>query len=316
MPKDQEMTAPETRALALFAGDRSAARRFWEFFTANIRNAHTRRAYFRAVERFAEWCLARGAELGKVEPAQVAAYIEQRGREVSKPSVKQELAAIRTLFDWLVVGQVMATNPALSVRGPRYVIRKGKTPVLSGTEIRSLLDSIEGDTVVGRRDRALIATMLYSFARVGAVVALRGVDYLPQGDRMWFRFQEKGGKVHEVPAHAAAAGYVDEWRRASGAGRDEAPLFRSIGKDGRLSWRPMQAGDVLRMIKRRAKAAGLPEAICCHTFRASGITAYLESGGSIEKAQAIAAHESPRTTKLYDRTADRILVEEVDRIQI
>jgi integrase len=121
--------------------------------------------------------------------------------------------------------------------------------------------------------------------------------------------------VHEVPAHAAAAGYVDEWR-LSGAGRDEDPLFRSIGKDGKLSGRPMQGGDVLRMIKRRAKVAGLPEAICCHTFRASGITAYLESGGSIEKAQAIAAHESPRTTKLYDRTADRILVEEVDRIRI
>ena len=96
----------------------------------------------------------------------------------------------------------------------------------------------------------------------------------------------------------------------------KTPLFRTVGRRGELTARQMTRNDALRMIKRRAKKAGLPSDICCHTFRATGITAYLENGGTIENAQAIAAHESPRTTKLYDRTSDEITLDEVERIRI
>ena len=128
---------------ALFAPRPDAAKRFLEFFAAQIRNPNTRKAYFRAVSRFAGWCESNGlTELVDLEPVHVAAYVEQLGEQLSPPSVKQHLAAIRMLCDWLVVGQVIATNPAAPVRGPRHVVRKGKTPVLTAEEARTLLDSI------------------------------------------------------------------------------------------------------------------------------------------------------------------------------
>ncbi len=121
----------------LFAPDPAAARRFIEFFTANIRNPHTRRAYARAAVEFALWCEREDIrELADIEPIHVAAYIETLGLRLAAPSVKQHLAAIRMLFDWLVVGQVIAVNPASPVRGPKYSVKKGKTAVLSAEEAR------------------------------------------------------------------------------------------------------------------------------------------------------------------------------------
>lgn len=296
------------------AGERTS-QRFVEFFTAHIRNSNTRRAYGRAIARFFAWCDARGIDLHQVEPVTVAAYIEQHPG--SKPTVKQHLAAIRMLFDWLVTGQVVPSNPAASVRGPKYVVKKGRTPVLTAAEARHLLDSIDVTTLIGLRDRALIAVMAFSFARVGAALRMRVEDYYTQAGYRWFRLHEKGGKLHYVPAHGKAARYVDAYLAAAGiADQKKEPLFRTVGRDRELTERPMAPIDALKMIKRRARAASLPETIGCHTFRATGITAYLEAGGTIEGAQAIAAHESPRTTKLYDRRGDMATLEEVERIAI
>jgi integrase/recombinase XerD len=188
-----------------------ASKRFIEFFTANIPNRNTRQAYARAVGQFLAWCDRRKFTLETIEPIVIAAYIEQhRG---SKPTVKQHLAAVRMLFDWLVVGQIVPTNPASSVRGPKHVVKKGKTPVLSADQARQLLDSIDTTTVVGLRDRALIGVMIYSFARVSAVVGMDVRDYWQNGKRWWLRLQEKGGKHHEVPVHHAAEAYLDAYLR-------------------------------------------------------------------------------------------------------
>ena len=304
-------------ATILHAGER-ATRRFIEFFTANIRNQNTREAYYRAVVAFCDWCHRRRVRLEQVEPVSVAAYVEQLGRRYSKPTVKQHLAAIRMLFDWLVIGQVVPVNPASSVRGPTYVVKQGKTPVLSAEDARTLLDSIDTSTLVGLRDRALISVMIYAFARVSAVVGMKVRDYYPRGKRFWLRLHEKGGKFHEVPAHHTAEAYLDTYIDSADIAHEKrAPLFRSAaGRTGRLTDSPMSRRDVLRMVRRRALAAGLSDGVCCHTFRATGITAYLNGGGTIEKAQAIAGHESPRTTKLYDRTQDHITLDEIERIRI
>jgi integrase/recombinase XerD len=292
-----------------------AGRRFVEFFTANIRNKNTRMAYMRALRPFLGWCEELGLSLGEIRPVHVATYVEQHPG--SKPTVKQHLAAIRMLFDWLVTGQIVPVNPAASVRGPKYVVRKGKTPVLKAEQARQLLDSISTDSVVGLRDRALIGVMVYSFARVSAVIGMRVEDYYQNGKRWWIRLHEKGGKRHEVPAHHNAEAYLDVYIQVAGiASQKKTPLFRTVNKRRQLTDSPMYRSDVLRMIKRRAENAGLPASTCCHTFRATGITAYLENGGTIENAQAIAAHESPRTTKLYDRTSDEITLDEVERILI
>jgi integrase/recombinase XerD len=301
-------------ALIADAGE-GASRRFIEFFTANIRNKNTRMAYMRALVPFFEWCEERGISLNDIQPVIVGTYIEQHSG--SKPTVKQHLAAIRMLFDWLVMGQVVPTNPAASVRGPKYVVKKGKTPVLKAEEARRLLDSIDTDSISGLRDRALIGVMVYSFARVSAVTGMRVGDYYQNGKRWWIRLHEKGGKHHEVPAHHNAEAYLDAYLEAARiSAQRKSPLFRTINKHRRLTENPMYRSDVLRMIKRRAEDAGLPATTCCHTFRATGITAYLENGGTIENAQALAAHESPRTTKLYDRTSDEITLDEVERILI
>lgn len=291
-------------------------KRFLEFFTVNIRNKNTRRAYARAAAQFLTWCEQRGIALLAIEPMVVAAWIESHPGEPQ--TVKQALAGIRMLFDWLVIGQVLPSNPASAVRGPKYSIKKGKTPVLSAHETRQLLDSIDTSTVAGLRDRALIGLMVYSFARVGAVVNMRVSDYYQNGKRWWIRLHEKGGKFHEVPVHHNAEEYLDAYLAAANIAEDKkSPLFRSVaGRSGQLTENGMSSTDVLRMIKRRGKAIGLPVEVCCHTFRATGITTYLENGGTVEKAQAIAAHESPRTTKLYDRRSDAISLDEIERIII
>jgi site-specific recombinase XerC len=153
---------------AIAKAGKHASRRFFEFFTANIRNLNTRAAYYRAATSFFDWCEERGLrDLRQIEPMVIAAYVEQLGQTHKAPTVKQHLAAVRMLFDWLVVGQVLPFNPASSVRGPKHVVKKGKTPVLDAEQARQLLDTIDTSHVVGLRDRALIAVMVYSFARVG-----------------------------------------------------------------------------------------------------------------------------------------------------
>jgi site-specific recombinase XerD len=300
-------------ATILRAGER-ASWRFVEFFTANIRNRNTRVAYAQAIGAFLRWC-ERRAPLEQIHPSLIAAYLEQHSGSV--PTVKQHLAAIRMLFDWLVVGQIVPVNPASSVRGPKHVVHRGKTPVLKADQARALLDSIDTRKIVGLRDRALLGVMCYTFSRVSATVAMRVDDYFQNGKRWWIRLHEKGGKRHEVPAHHNAEAYLDAYLGAASiAGHKKGVLFRSVNKRGQLTENPMTRTDALRMIKRRARAVGLPSSTCCHTFRATGITAYLENGGTIEKAQAIAAHESPRTTKLYDRTSDDLTLDEVERIAI
>jgi site-specific recombinase XerD len=320
-------------ALIADLGD-AAGWRYVEFFTANIRNPHTRRAYARACARFFAWCEQRGLALAAIRPFDVAAYIEGLQQEHSAPGVKQQLAAVRMLFDWLITGQVLPTNPAAAVRGPKHVVKTGKTPVLDGTEWRTLLDSIPATTLRDLRDRALIATLTYSFARINAALKMKVGDLRPRGSGWTIRLHEKGGKHHAMPCHHAlaealhayinaaginAAGINAAGVNAAGIGEDrKAWLFRtSRGHKGTaLSDQPMTQPDAWRMIRRRAAAAGIAAPIGCHTFRATGITAYLSNGGALEHAQEMAAHESPRTTKLYDRTKERLTQDEVERIRL
>jgi site-specific recombinase XerD len=305
-------------ALVAALGDQ-AGWRYVEFFTANIRNPHTRRAYARACARFFAWCERRGVTLAGIRPHDVATYIEQLQANASAPSVKQQLAAVRMLFDWLVVGQVVPANPASAVRGPKHVVKTGSTPVLEGDEWRKLLDSIPTTTLRDLRDRALIATLTYSFARISAALKMKVEDLRPRGAGWTVRLHEKGGKQHAIPCHHALAEALHAYINAAGIAEDRKGfLFRTArGHNGTvLSGKPMSQPDAWRMIRRRAAAAGIAVEIGCHTFRATGITAYLSNGGALEHAQEMAAHESPRTTKLYDRTKERLTQDEVERIRL
>jgi site-specific recombinase XerD len=310
--------ASSTPALVAAAGDRASVR-FLEFFASAIRNPHTRRAYARAAGDFLAWCVGAGVtSITDVQPLHVAAWIELQTATLSAPTVKQRLAAIRHLFDWLVTGQIVPHNPAASVRGPSHTTKTGKTPVLDAAEARQLLDSIDVTTPIGLRDRALIALMVFSFARVGAALAMRVDDVYVQNKRLWVRLREKGGKAHAMPCHHTLEAYLHAYLDGTGSGGDpKGPLFRTVARGtGQLSSTPLPQANAYAMVRRRALAAGIGTAIGNHTFRATGITAYLKNGGTLENAAAMANHASTRTTQLYDRRHDDISLDEVERIRV
>lgn len=321
-PLNQFTTLPssalELPALIASADDRAQVR-FLEFFMVTIRNAHTRRAYARAAGEFLAWCEARGVgSIADVQPLHVATWVEHLGREVSVPTVKQRLAGVRHLFDWLVTVQIMPTNPAAAVRGPAHSVRRGKTPVLAADETRRLLNAIDVTTPIGLRDRALIGLMVYSFARIGAALAMRVEDVFVQNRRLWVRLHEKGGKRHEMPCHHNLEEYLHAYLDKCQLRKDrKGPLFRTIARGTKkLSETPLPQANAFQMVRRRAIAADIETAIGNHSFRATGITAYLKNGGTLERAANMANHASTRTTQLYDRRSDDVTLDEVERVLI
>lgn len=286
---------------------RKAQSAFINFFTASIENANTRRAYARAVRDFFEWLEERraGTTLGDIQPFMVAAFIKQLP---SSPRSKQQyISALRMLFGFLVEKGVLSTgNPALDVKPPRFSAREGTTRALSPLQVRTLIDSIDTGTVVGLRDRALIGLMLYTVARIGAAVGMRVRDYYEEADYFICRLHEKAGKLHHVPANHILQGYMKEYLDAVGI-RDEknSPLFRSMPYR-QVTANRLHEQNSLAMIKRRAKKAGLPDWIGNHVCRATGITRFLETGGSLEEAANLANHADMRTTRFYDKR-DRVI---------
>ena len=248
----------------------------------------------------------------------VAVYIEQLSQARSAPTAKLRLAALRHLFDWMVIGQIMPTNPAAAVRGPRHIVWRGKTPVLDPAEARQLIDAIEASTVIGLRDRALIGLMVYSFARIGAAIGMRVEDVYSQNRRLWVRMHEKGGKQHAMPCHHNLETYLHEYIDGAGLANDpKALLFQTYSRStGQLAGNPLPQANAYAMIQRRAKTAEITTKIGNHTFRATGVTAYLKNGGTLERAAQMANHASTRTTQLYDRRAEEVTLDEVERILV
>jgi site-specific recombinase XerD len=286
---------------------------FLEFFAASIRNRNTRAAYLQATAQFFGWCEERQLQLATIRPLHVAGYIEGKQNEMSAPSIKQHLAGLRSLFNWLVVKQVLPSNPVLFVKGPKFSREVGVTPILEAAQMRSLLDSLAGHSVKDLRDRALIAVMGYTFARVSAVAGLERKDYSLAGKRPRLRLKEKGGKEKIVWLHHQAEEYLDAYLEAAGPLDTDDALFQSVSKSHRLTGKAMNRRDMLRVVKVRCLAVGLPEEICNHTFRGTGITVFLQNGGALEAAQGMAGHSDPRTTKLYDRRKDLATLSEIER---
>jgi integrase/recombinase XerD len=301
------------------AAGKAAAFAYAEFFGAEIESLHTYRAYRYAVDQFLAWCGERGLALQRVSPALVGDYV-RRHLVGSKPTKKLHLSALRKFFDRLVLRHVLMLNPASSVRAPRYSVVEGKTPAFSVEQARELLASIDTTHVVGLRDRAIIATLIYTAARVGAVAKLRLEDYSPDGNQWWFRFDEKGGKARTIPARHNLQTYIEAYLAAAGIERDpgETPLFRSAVRKTKVLTRvSMTANDVYRMVKRRVRGAGLPaRSLTCHSFRATTITDLLNQGVPLEDVQYLAGHADPRTTRLYDRRQKQVTRNIVERISV
>jgi len=319
----------EPPAIVRVAG--SNARFAYDEFFAGEENSHTERAYRHAVHRFLEHSDSLGVALNEVSPGIVSDYLKRlqakakprRGeppkhRPASKPMKKLHLAGIRKFFDKLVERHAIMLNPALSVRGPKHSVTEGKTPALTVQQARRVLASIDTRDAVGLRDRAIIAAMIYTAVRAGAVAKLRRRDFFSDGRQSMLRFDEKGGKIRDIPSRHDLEGFIREYLAAAGDAADDAPLFRSaIGRTGKLGDNAMSQNDVLRMVKRRLADAGLPaERLTCHSFRATTITDLLDQGVPLEDVQYLAGHADPRTTRLYDRRNKQVTRNIVERISI
>lgn len=293
-----------------------------EFFGDQIGNDYTRKAYRHAVHRFLLWCENQGFELARIPPGSVGHYIRTlqttEGKPASKPTCKLHLAAIRKFFDVMVQRHAIVLNPAASVRGPRVSNVTGKTPATDPASAGMLLRSIDVGNIVGLRDRAILAIMMYTACRVGAVAKLRRRDFYTDGRQWYLRFDEKGGHQRDIPCRHDLQGYIQEYIDALGDSLDaDEPLFRSaLGRTRQLTAWACQTKDIHRMVKRRLKAAGLPTILTCHSFRATTATDLLEQGVPIEDVQQLLGHADLRTTRLYDRRDRKVTRNIVERISI
>ena len=324
MPTDMLLISTEGEHTAMGGYDVTA------FFTDNIRNPNTRQAYFRAAFQFFHWCDELELSFSDIESFHVSAYIEHVLAERSKSTAKQHLAAIRMLYDWLIVGQIVEVNPAHAVRGPKHVVSEGTTPILDADQMAQLIEAIDTNFHVGLRDRALIATMTATFGRIEAVLGMNAADYYDDGKSWSIKLREKNGKTIVMPVQHKLEEFLDAYIEAAGgaeqfpyelgkSGRPtkRQPLFRSTrGRSGVLNENRMSRQDAWRMIKRRAAQAGINAKICNHSFRGTGITNYLENNGTLTEAQRMAGHSDPRTTRLYDRRNQAITRGEVEKISI
>ena len=339
MPPELELPAvAEQRQAILDAFD--------NFFKGTVHNPNTRRAYEYSAEAFLKFAVRHCdiTRLHDIRPPHISRWIDlMTASGLAAPTVKQRLAALVTLFDFLVEQQVISRNPARLVKGPSHVIDQGSTPVLSGDEMLKLLDAIDPATLIGKRDRAMIGTMAYSFARISAVTALKVENIFHQQRRLWLRLTDKGGKRKDIPCNHNLELYLAEWMDAAGHRHvATAPLFQTFASKGErkpqpggddehetqdedegkkpkivrpLSGKPMTQSMTWEMLQRRSKQAGLATHICNHTFRATGITAFLTNGGGIERAAIIAGHASINTTKLYDRRSRDVTLDEIEKIR-
>ena len=288
-----------------------------EFIYGKIRNAHTRDAYERAIRRFMKHCNSLGRELRNITPADVGCYLD--AFDVKTATKKLHLSALRHFFDRLVQRHVIALNPAHSVRTERLQVTEGRTPEIASKQARELLESIDVANVIGLRDRAIIAILIYTAARVGAIAKLRFKDFCDLGDQHYLQFEEKGGKPRSIPVRHDLQTIIESYVSAAGfdSSQHASPLFRTtIRRTKQLTTNGMTANDMNRMMKRRSKAAGLSSRFSPHSFRVATITDLLSQGVPLEDVQTLAGHADPRTTRLYDRRNKKITRNIVERISI
>jgi site-specific recombinase XerD len=315
---DLTVASVQSATPALIDSAGNAAKFAWEEFVyGKLRNLGTRRAYLYAVQRFLSWCEMRHVGLVRVAPVHVGRYLDEQ--RYSTATKKLHLAALRHFFDELVVRHVVVLNPAASVRSERLQVIEGKTPEISVRQARKLLATIDVSNVVGLRDRAVIAVMIYTAARVGAVSRLRRGDFYDVGDQYCLRLTEKGTKHREIPVRHDLRGFLHDYLAAGRLEHSDnaSPLFRTtVRRTKKFTMNGLTANDMSRMVKRRIRDAGLPNRFSPHSFRVATITDLLCQGVPLEDVQQLAGHADPRTTRLYDRRHKQVTRNIVERISI
>ncbi len=258
-------------------------------------------------------------ELAQIAPWHVGTYFEQLSPTTSIATRNARLSALRHFFDNLVNRHAIALNPARTVRGEKLDVIEGRTPEIPIAEARRLLASIDTSHIVGLRDRAILAALVYTISRRSAVAKLRLGDYYHAGGQWMLHFSEKGGKSREIPLRHDLQECIDAYIDGAGlrGASKETPLFqRAMKKLRQLSGTAMNGDDIYRMMKRRLKDFGLPLLYSPHSFRVTTITDLLDQGVPREDVQHLAGHADARTTGLYDRTKKKVRRNIVERISV
>jgi integrase/recombinase XerD len=291
-----------------------------EFFSGMIRNKHTRRAYLHAVTLFLEWAAKHGGgELGQIAPWHVGQYVEEMTAATGIATRNLHLSALRHFFDNLVNRHAIMLNPARSVRGERLSVLEGRTPEIPIEQARKLLAAIDITNIIGLRDRAILAMLIYTGSRRGAIAKLKRGDFYHAGEQWLLHFGEKGGKSREIPVRHDLEAMIREYLDAAALSYapKDTPLFQSALKKQRvLTGKPINGDDIYRMMKRRLKDFGMPLLYSPHSFRVTTITDLLEQNVPREDVQHLAGHADPRTTGLYDRRKRKISRNIVERISV
>jgi len=292
------------------------ARFAWEeFIYGEISNENTRRAYGKAVADLLAAADAAGLGLNQITPKFVRTHFERM--DASVPTKKLRLSAVKSFFDIAVTRHALPLNPALSVRGEKHRMVEGKTPEITPAQAAKLLRKCDEGSVVGLRDKTILAILIYTAARVGAVAKLTLGDFSTTDTQYSLRFQEKGGKKREIPVRHDLELLLKHYIAAAGLTGKIAPLFPSaIGKTGKLSTSEMHPNDIRRMLKRRLLQAGLSSAFSPHSFRVCTLTDLLKQEVAREDVQYLAGHADARTTALYDRRGKKVTRNIVERISV
>lgn len=316
-------------------GGRAAEYAFGEYFFGELRPT-TRRAYLSRFRRFEAWAETRQIELVELQPGHITDFLENELSGLGISARNGYLAMLRKFFDCLVVRHAIVLNPARSVTGERLEVLEGLTPEIAKKQARQLLDSVDTSTLVGLRDRLVLAILVYTGARGGAVAKLRASDIEFDGTQFQLRFREKGNKFRRIPVRHDVQELLEDYMSAAGIRvGDKAPLLRSArGRTGALTARGISADDVRRLTKRRLVDAGFGtrktrrdasgKAYATdyksdyrpHSFRVTTITDLIEQGIPLEDVQNLVGHKDARTTKLYDRSRRQVTRNIVERISI
>ncbi|MBS0232503.1 MAG: tyrosine-type recombinase/integrase [Proteobacteria bacterium] len=299
-------------------------------FLVNQRSARTKEHYLRIVMQFLAWAEARELKsLAELTTADIKNYVEGLIRRkgsgfarVSAQSRAQVISCLRGYFNDLVLKGALAFNPVTSVKNPKTKANEGAFPPLPDNQVVRLLDGIGEATLQDVQDRAVIGLMVFACARVSAVTKLKQTDVWEELGRIHVRLEEKGGKPHQLPLNREAERYLRAFLAKSSegsAGCDPNPegwLFRRWNKRRRvLTSLPLDRLVCYRMVRRRAKSLGIVHRkMGNHTFRATGITMFINAGGVLEDARRLANHSSTNTTRLYDHNRHGVKECDVDRI--
>jgi site-specific recombinase XerD len=299
---ERRLTQPEFEAL-------NRIPHFLEWL-ANLPNPNTRRAYQADLICFMRFVgLAQPEEFARVTRAHVIAWRKDLESRTLRPAtIRRKLSAVSELFEFLCEENSVTRNPVNGVRRPKEGANEGKTPALSDAQAKRLLSAPEADSLKGRRDRAILAVLLYHALRRGELCRLRGKDYEVRRGIPTLVVQGKGSRLRYLPIHPVAAALIEDYLELAGHREDaEGALFRPVQNPGGTLERSLTGQAIYQnIVKHHALAARIPaRSIRPHCLRATAATNALEHGADIAKVRDWLGHSTITTTPLYDKRRHR-----------